>query len=65
MKYLFMLVEYDNHKTTKEQDESFVSAVKGIHEAVQQFGSIEIYEIPETSRVMFNRIKSELRLAKR
>ena len=60
MKRLLICVDYDEKKTTKEEDAYFVEAIKNLHGAVDKFGHIDIYELTESSGTMYNRIRTEL-----
>lgn len=60
MKRLLILVDYDEKKTTREEDEAFTAAVKALHTVVDRFGHIDIYSLTESSGQMYNRIRCEL-----
>jgi hypothetical protein len=60
MKYMLMLIDYDETKTTKEQDEEFLKASIQMHKAASVSGSSTLYLITEASKRMYDRIKIEL-----
>ena len=60
MKYLLMLIDYDETKTTKEQDEQFALAVKQMHAAASAAGTASLYWLTSASKPMYERMKVEL-----
>lgn len=60
MKYLLMLIDYDETKTTKEQDEEFSRAVKSMHAAADVAGTASLYWLTTASKPMYERMKVEL-----
>ena len=60
MKYMLMLIDYDEVNTTKEQDEEFLKAANQMHHAASVSGSCNLYLLTASSRGMYDRMKIEL-----
>ena len=60
MKYMLMLIDYDEVNTTKEQDEQFAKAAKQMHEAASIAGNCNLYLLTQASKGMYERMKIEL-----
>lgn len=64
MKYMLMLIDYDETRTTKEEDERFANAVKEMHAASQRTGHADLYWLTMASKPMYERMRVELQRSK-
>lgn len=64
MKYMLVLIDYDETKTTKEQDEQFTNAVKALHAAASVAGRADLYWLSTASKSMYERMRIELERSK-
>lgn len=60
MKYMLMLIDYDEINTTKEQDEEFLKAANQMHNVASISGSCNLYLLTAASKGMYERMKIEL-----
>ena len=60
MKYMLMLIDYNEVDTTKEQDEEFLKAANQMHHAASVAGSCNLYLLTAASKGMYERMKVEL-----
>jgi len=60
MKYMLMLIDYDEVNTTKEEDEQFAKAAKQMHKAASIAGNCNLYLLTAASKGMYERMKIEL-----
>lgn len=64
MKYMLMLIDYDETKTTKEQDEQFTQAIKDLYALVSAAGHADLYWLTQASKPMYERMRVELARSK-
>ena len=60
MKYMMMLIDYDEVNTTKEQDEEFLKAANQMYQAASVAGNCNLYLLTQASKGMYDRMKIEL-----